>query len=91
MPQLKPTRFGKIPDGLPVYQRDFLQWVKDSIEILIGAKRSQKDNTTPPRSQALTYNDLANVPNYSDNEAAKAAGLAAGDLYRTVDTLKVVH
>ena len=34
---------------------------------------------------------LANVPVYTDNAAALAAGLTSGQLYRTGDNLKVVH
>lgn len=58
MSLLRPKRFGKLPDGLTPYHRDFLQWVKDSLEILAGAKRSQLDTTSPPRSQAVTFGDL---------------------------------
>jgi len=95
MQLLRPKTIGKIPDGLPPYQRDFWQWIKDSIEILSGIKKSQSDTTNPPRSMAITYQDLtdllAAVPQYADNAAALAGGLSAGDLYRTTDTLKVVH
>jgi hypothetical protein len=31
------------------------------------------------------------IPNYANNAAALAGGLVNGDLYRTTDTLKVVH
>ena len=34
------------------------------------------------------YNDL---PDYVDNAAALAAGMKVGQIYRTTDTLKVVH
>lgn len=34
------------------------------------------------------FNDL---PSYADNAAALAAGLRVGQIYRTTDTLKVVH
>ena len=91
MSLLRPQRFGKVPDGLAPYQRDFSQWVKDSIEILIGARRSKTDTTNPPRSQAVTFGDFEAAPVHADNAAALAAGLKPGDIYRTVDTLKVVH
>ena len=32
-----------------------------------------------------------NLPEYANNAAAVAAGLHVGQLYRTVDTVKVVH
>lgn len=32
-----------------------------------------------------------NLPSYADNAAALAGGLKVGQLYRTTDTLKVVH
>lgn len=32
-----------------------------------------------------------NLPSYADNAAAIAGGLKVGQLYRTTDTLKVVH
>ena len=34
---------------------------------------------------------MQNAPEYADNDAAIAAGLSVGDIYRTVDTLKIVH
>jgi hypothetical protein len=97
---LKPQRFGDLPDGLNPYHRDFLGKLRDAIEILIGAKRSQTDTASPPRSQAVTFSDLdagavenvsTHLPEYANNAAAVAAGKRVGGLYRTGDTLKVVH
>jgi hypothetical protein len=34
---------------------------------------------------------VPNLPEYADNATAVAAGLSIGRLYRTGDTLKVVH
>lgn len=34
---------------------------------------------------------MQNAPEYDDNTAALEAGLSIGDIYRTVDTLKIVH
>lgn len=34
---------------------------------------------------------MQNAPEYDDNDAAIAAGLSVGDIYRTIDTLKIVH
>jgi hypothetical protein len=34
---------------------------------------------------------IGSVPIYADNAAAVAGGLAVGKLYRTGDTLKIVH
>lgn len=34
---------------------------------------------------------FTNLPSYADNAAAIAGGLKIGQLYRTTDTLKVVH
>lgn len=34
---------------------------------------------------------IGDIPIYADNAAAVAAGLAIGKLYRTGDTLKIVH
>jgi len=34
---------------------------------------------------------FTNLPSYADNAAAIAGGLKVGQLYRTTDTLKVVH
>ena len=36
-------------------------------------------------------NKLESVPEHADNAAALAAGLGAGDVYRSGDLLKVVH
>ncbi|HOR33099.1 MAG TPA: hypothetical protein PLT30_15795 [Deltaproteobacteria bacterium] len=91
MSLLRPQRFGKVPDGLTSYHREFLQRVSDAVAILIGAKKSSTDTTYPPRSQAVTWGDFEAVTEYADNAAALAGGLKAGDLYRTGDALKVVH
>ena len=91
MSLLRPQRFGKVPDGLTPYHREFLQKLSDAVAILIGARKGQADTTNPPRSQAVTWGDLEAVPAYADNAAAVAAGLKNGDLYRTADALKVVH
>jgi hypothetical protein len=99
--QLKPQRFGNVPDGLPVYHREFLRKMRDALEILMGAKRSQTDAATTPRSQAVTFADLddgaevsavsSNLSNYANNAAALAGGLKAGQVYRNGDILMVVH
>lgn len=34
---------------------------------------------------------FTNLPSYADNATAIAGGLKIGQLYRTTDTLKVVH
>jgi hypothetical protein len=34
---------------------------------------------------------IANTPEYADNATALAAGLTAGQIYRTGDNLKIVH
>ena len=34
---------------------------------------------------------IANTPQYADNTAALAGGLAVGQIYRTGDVLKIVH
>ena len=34
---------------------------------------------------------LSEIQEFDDNDAAIAGGLSIGDLYRTVDTVKVVH
>lgn len=39
----------------------------------------------------MKINGLSTIKEYSDNDSAKLAGLIAGDLYRTIDVLKVVH
>jgi hypothetical protein len=52
-----------------------------------------KSNATPS-SQIMSVNGSLNVltcPEYADNAAALAGGLKVGDLYRTTDTLKIVH
>ncbi len=91
MKLLSPRQFGKIPDGLPDYHRSFLEWVKETVEILTGQRQSQNDTTTPARSKAVTFADLKDMPSYADNATAIANGLQPGDLYRTVDVVKVVH
>jgi hypothetical protein len=101
MSRLKPQRFGNVPDGLPPYHREFLTKVRDALEILMGAKRSQSDTAIIPRSQAVTFADLddgtdvtavsPSTPEYANNAAAIAGGLKAGQLYRTGDALKIVH
>ncbi|MEN6465539.1 MAG: hypothetical protein ABFD62_10200 [Syntrophaceae bacterium] len=91
MTLLKPKSLGPVPQNLDTYHREFLTKIKDTIDIWSGKKQSQSDETDPPRSQLITFGDLKDVPEYADNTKAKAAGLYAGDLYRTGDTLKVVH
>jgi len=59
MSLLRPQRFGKVPDGLTPYHREFLQKVSDAVAILIGAKKAQADTASPPLSQAVTFGDLA--------------------------------
>ncbi len=59
MSQLSIRNFGKVPDGFTPYQRDFLAWVKESIEILSGAKRSQSDSAVIPGNKAVTFGDLS--------------------------------
>jgi len=88
---LKAERFGDVPAGLPRYHTDFLRKLRDAVEIITGARRSQNDTTEPPRSQAITLEDLRTVPSYANNAAALVGGLKPGDIYRTVDDLKVVH
>ena len=39
----------------------------------------------------MKINGLSSIPEYADNTSAKTAGLIIGDLYRTIDILKVVH
>lgn len=39
----------------------------------------------------LFVTNYKNLPEYANNAAALADGLVAGRLYRTVDTVKVVH
>lgn len=58
MPPLRPERFGKVPDGFTPYQREYLRKLSDAVEILIGAKRSQSDTATIPRSKAVTFGDI---------------------------------
>lgn len=43
------------------------------------------------KARALAVTKIAAPPEHADNAAALAAGLVAGDLYRTADVLKVVH
>ncbi|OPY89021.1 MAG: hypothetical protein A4E71_00101 [Smithella sp. PtaU1.Bin162] len=83
--------FGEIPAGWKPNQREFLRKISDAVEVLIGIRRSQLDTTTPPRSKAVTFDDLRTVPSYADNAAAIVGGLKPGDIYRTDDALKVVH
>jgi len=80
-----------VPTGLTPYHAAFLAWVKESLDILIGARRSQYDQAIPPRSQAVVFADLESAPVYADNAEARTAGLKPGDIYRTDDVLKVVH
>lgn len=51
-----------------------------------------------PRNRILLVNEISGVvsrseilPDYADNAAAVAAGLAIGEVYRTGDFLKIVH
>ena len=37
----------------------------------------------------LDNSQLNNLPNYNDDAAAEAGGLAIGDMYRTTSTIKV--
>lgn len=39
----------------------------------------------------LTPNNLSDIVEYADNDAALLAGLVVGDIYRTGDDLKIVH
>lgn len=58
MPPLRPRRLGPVPKGLDPYHRDFLQNVKDAIDILVGAVKSQKDSNTVPESQVVIQAEL---------------------------------
>jgi hypothetical protein len=56
VPTLRPKRFGDVPLGLRKYHRDFLEGIKEALEILMGAVSSP--GATPPGSQAVTFDDL---------------------------------
>ena len=83
MPLLRPQRFGKVPDGLTPYHREFLQWVKDSLDIFIGAKKSQTDTASPPLSQAVTFGDLATA--LAAISGASSLNVKVGTITRAMD------
>lgn len=62
--------------------------------VLDIALQSQSGNINITASGGINLSGLINVgviPQFADNAAAILGGLVVGNLYRTVDTLKVVH
>lgn len=53
-----PKRLGDVPTGLSVHHREWLQRLKDVVEILIGAVVPQSDTDDNPGSKAVTFDDL---------------------------------
>lgn len=67
-------------------------------EIVIGYDaQGHGDNTVTIGSSSVTLNyfsgtmNLSNVPEYADNAAASAGGLASGTFYHTAGVLKIVY
>lgn len=62
MSTFRPEGIGDIPVGLNKGHRDFLQKIKNAIEILIGDRQNVLEvSGTTPGSQAVTFDDLANI------------------------------
>lgn len=53
-----PKRLGDVPTGLSVHHREWLQRLKDAVEILMGAVAAQGDTDDNPGSKAVTFDDL---------------------------------
>lgn len=79
MPQLRPERFGPVPQGLDRYHQEFLRKIKDAVQILMGAIVSQKDTATDPESQAVTFGDLTDLMGSLDNDESDSWLIAAMD------------
>ena len=60
-------------------------------DTLLGTDLSNSLATTNYSITSVLALLTASIAEYADNTAAIAAGLTAGNLYRTVDVLKVVH
>jgi hypothetical protein len=60
-------------------------------DTLLGTDLSNSKATTNYSITSVLALLTASIAEYADNTAAIAAGLTVGDLYRTVDVLKVVH
>ena len=60
-------------------------------DTLLGTDLSNSLATTNYSITSVLALLTASIAEYADNTAAIAAGLTVGDLYRTVDVLKVVH
>ena len=56
-----------------------------------GGVLTQRLNLTNGGRLDIRNLRLSNIAEYADNAAALGAGLVAGDVYRTGDTLKIVH
>lgn len=71
---LRPKSFGTVPAGLPKYHTDFLQWLKESVEILSGSRKSQLDTAVPPRSQAVVFGDTQYHIGYFTRDVSAPSG-----------------
>jgi hypothetical protein len=60
-------------------------------DTLLGTDLSNSLATTNYSITSVLALLTASIAEYADNTAAIAAGLTVGNLYRTVDVLKVVH
>ena len=60
-------------------------------DTLLGTDLSNSLATTNYSITSVLALLTASIAEHADNTAAIAAGLTVGDLYRTVDVLKVVH
>lgn len=69
-----------------------MHWYPETNEALTLGKSAQRWNELHVKDIIATGKlHVGGVVEYADNAAAVAAGLAAGDVYRTGDNLKIVH
>jgi predicted alpha/beta hydrolase family esterase len=65
-------------------QRDFDEWISQLTQYI-------RDNVGVVGHSALGKPNIVTLSDYADNAAAVSAGLKVGDLYRSTDSVCVVH
>jgi len=58
---------------------------------VMGAQDKKMQDSHNRLCDIIDSSLFTNLPSYADNASALAGGLKIGQLYRTTDTLKVVH
>ena len=85
---------GASADALTLASNDLSTFLETSVDSTVGVGVSSYKPSSgymPYILVASRFNLSTGIASYADNAAALAAGLVVGDLYRTVDTLKIVR